>query len=86
VEYEEFVGLVCDAFGLNRSEIHEDISFLHDLGIDSLSLANFIIKLEHQYHIKIDLTNVWELKSIRDAYEKFSNALVAVESQQNGKE
>lgn len=84
MEYEEFTIMVCDAFGLNRSEVKEDTSFLHDLGIDSLSLANFIIKLEHRYHIKINLTNVWDLKNMREAYEKFSRALAAADSQWNG--
>jgi acyl carrier protein len=84
VEYEEFVCLVCDTFGLDRSEVNEETSFLHDLGIDSLSLSNFIIKLEHQYHIKINITNVWDLKSMRDAYEQFTHALATVESPGDG--
>jgi len=83
VEYEQFEKMVCDALGLDISEVHEDSSFLHDLGVDSLSLSNFIIKLEYRYHIKINLTNVWNLKNIRDAYEQFTRALAAVEPQGN---
>jgi acyl carrier protein len=86
VEYEEFAVMVCDAFGLNRSEVNEDTSFLNDLGIDSLSLANFIIKLEHRYRIKINLSNVWDLKNMREAYGKFSRALAAADFQRNGNE
>lgn len=81
MEYEEFAVMVCDAFGLERTEVKEDTSFLHDLGIDSLSLANFIIKLEHRYRIKINMTNVWDLKNMREAYDKFSRALAAVDFQ-----
>jgi len=71
--------MVCEAFGLDRSEVNENTSFLHDLGIDSLSLANFIIKLERHYRIKINLTNVWDLKNMREAYNKFSQAFAAVD-------
>lgn len=78
--------MVCDAFGLERSEVNEDTSFLHDLGIDSLSLANFIIKLEHQNKIKINLTNVWDLKNMREAYDLFSQALAAGDIKPEGDE
>jgi acyl carrier protein len=83
MEYEQFEKMVCDAFGLDKLEVHEDASFLHDLGVDSLSLSNFVIKLEYRYHIKINLTNVWDLKNIRDAYEHFSRAIATAEQQRN---
>ena len=77
VEYEEFISLICEELGLDRSSIRDETSFLRDLGIDSLTLANFIIKLERKYAVRIELSNVWDLKNIRDAYEKFQQALAA---------
>jgi acyl carrier protein len=61
--------------GIDRRDIKDDTSFLNDLGIDSLTLANFIIKLERKYSVKLDVTNVWEMKTMREAYDKFYIAL-----------
>jgi acyl carrier protein len=77
MNYEQFIDLVCESMGLDRKNIKDDTSFLNDLGIDSLTLANFIIKLERKYSIKLNMTNVWEMKTMRDAYDKFSLALQA---------
>jgi acyl carrier protein len=84
VNYEQFVDMVCEEIGLDKSKLRDDTSFLNDLGIDSLTLANFIIKLEHRYFVKIELSNVWDLKNIKEAYNKFQQALLA--SKQSSKE
>jgi acyl carrier protein len=75
VTYEQFVTMVCESMGLNRDEINDDTSFLKDLGIDSLTLANFIIKLERKYSVRLDVANVWDLTTMKEAYGKFQLAL-----------
>ncbi len=82
--YEQFIDMVCESIGLNRSDIKDDTSFLNDLGIDSLTLANFIIKLERTYSIKFDLSNVWDLKNAKEAYGKFQQALATSNSIHKG--
>jgi acyl carrier protein len=76
VEYEAFIDMVCEEIGIDRSRIRDDTSFLDDLGIDSLTLANFIIKLERKFALRIELSTVWDLKNVKDAYDKFQRALV----------
>jgi acyl carrier protein len=75
MSYNQFFDMVCESLGLDSKVVDGTTSFINDLGIDSLSLANFIIKLERQYAIKFDLTNVWELKNIREAYDRFTQAM-----------
>lgn len=78
--YEQFVFMVCESLGLEPSAVTGETSFLNDLGIDSLTMANFIIKLERRYNIRINLANVWELRTIREAFELFSAACASPSS------
>lgn len=68
---EKFMQMISDHLGIDESEITPETSFLDDLGIDSLSLINFIIKLERKFGIKINLDSIWTLKNIREAYQVF---------------
>jgi len=80
MDYEQFVTMVCDSLGLERSAITDQTSFLNDLGIDSLTMANFIIRLERRYDIRINLANVWDLRTVREAYEMFCAACASSSS------
>jgi acyl carrier protein len=86
VTYEQFVAMVCESMGLDQGAIKEDTTFLGDLGIDSLTLANFIIKLERSLSIRLDVANVWELKTMKEAYGKFQLALESSSAKGKGNE
>jgi acyl carrier protein len=73
LSYDEFVVILSDSLGVEASRLHKDTSFLDDLGIDSLSVMNFIIKLEMRYRVKLDVTSVWEIRSVGEAYERFTS-------------
>jgi acyl carrier protein len=73
--FDQFKLMIADHLGVDVNRITKDTSFLNDLGIDSLSLVNFIIKLEKMYGIRIELDHVWRLKNIGEAYEIFQQRL-----------
>jgi acyl carrier protein len=88
VSFDQFRHMVADHFGLPIDRLTKDISFLDDLGLDSLSLVNFIIKLEKTYNIKIEMDNVWSLKNIGEAYDiliKKINPVQPPESEEPGR-
>lgn len=72
---EEFKKLVSENLGVDLALLKNNTSFLDDLGIDSLSMVNFIIKLERKYQIKLDLNTVWTLRNVEDAYNLFSEKI-----------
>lgn len=76
--FDQFKQMIADHLGVDARQITRDTSFLDDLGVDSLSLVNFIIKLEKMYHIKIELDHVWRLKNIGEAYEIFMQRVNSV--------
>jgi acyl carrier protein len=84
--YDQFIDMVCESLGLSREMLNDDTSFLNDLGVDSLSLENFIIKLELKFGIKINLNTVWDLKTIKEAYTLLSNALETKAAAQKGRD
>jgi acyl carrier protein len=68
VTYEEFVRMILDHFGLEQEKITRDTSFLDDLGVDSLSLVDFIVRLDKKYGIRIEMDGVFSLKNVGEAY------------------
>ncbi|HEX3043816.1 MAG TPA: acyl carrier protein [Bacillota bacterium] len=76
--FDQFKLMIADHLGVDVNRITKDTSFLDDLGIDSLSLVNFIIKLEKMYQIKIELDHVWQLKNIGEAYEILRQRITSV--------
>jgi acyl carrier protein len=80
VNFDQFKQMVADHFGFKTEQLLHATSFIDDLGIDSLSLVNFVIKLERKYGIKIEMDSVWQLKSIGEAFEIFIQKYTAGKS------
>ncbi len=47
--YEKIVEKICNQFGLEPEDIHEDTSFVDDLGADSLDVVELTIELEEEF-------------------------------------
>ncbi len=47
--YEKIVEKICTQFGLEPEDIHEDTSFVDDLGADSLDVVELTIELEEEF-------------------------------------
>ena len=75
ISFDGFKTLVSDSLGIDIELLNASTSFRDDLGIDSLSIINFIIKLEYRYRIKVNLENVWSLRNIGDIYRYFIECL-----------
>ena len=82
MSFIQFKEMIADHLGFDSNKLTRDTSFIDDMGIDSLSLVNFIIKLEMKYSVKIEMDKVWLLKNIGQAYDLF---VQKVESKQSSK-
>jgi acyl carrier protein len=74
----DFKHLIAEQLGVEESRLTEETTFLLDLGIDSLSLINFVVWMEKKYGFKVEMDNVFRLKSVRDAYQAFTTRMNAV--------
>lgn len=69
--FEDFKEVLSESLGLDTSRLDRETSFINDLGVDSLSLVNLVVRIEKQYGVKVNLGNVWSLSSVGEAYDMF---------------
>jgi acyl carrier protein len=83
VDFYQFKEMIAFHLGVDIGTLTRDTSFVDDLGIDSLSLVNFIITLEKRYTIRIEMNTIWSVKNVGDAYDMFIKKLCCRESAVN---
>lgn len=71
ISFEKFKFMISESMGIDAAKIDRETSFIDDLGVDSLSLVNFIIKVEKQFNIKFNIENAWILKNVGEVYDTF---------------
>ncbi|MBN1413071.1 MAG: acyl carrier protein [Spirochaetales bacterium] len=73
--FKEFKKEVADFLGVEENMLESHTSFILDLGIDSLSLINFVVALEKKYGVRADNESIFNLRTVGEAYELFINKL-----------
>jgi acyl carrier protein len=71
MQFDEFTTMISDFLGIDKSELGRNVSLQGDLGIDSLSVINFIVRLEKRYGIKFDEFTLAAMKNLGDFYDIF---------------
>jgi acyl carrier protein len=61
LDTEELRGIVANVAELEPAEVTDDALFTADLGIDSLTALEVVIRLEHRYGVKFDESRLDEL-------------------------
>jgi acyl carrier protein len=64
--FEEIRDVICEQLGIEQEEVKLETTF-EELGADSLDLFQIVIELEEKYNIQIE--EVEDLKTIKDAVE-----------------
>lgn len=75
ITFDDFKTIVSDHLGIDVDTIESNSSFVKDFRIDSLSLVNFIIKLELKLGIKISNEKLIEMVNMEKAVEIINEAL-----------
>lgn len=73
--FETFKQMVSDGVGIDEAALDRELSFRDDLGIDSLSIINFLLKVERKFKIRIDIESIGRLKNLGELYDRFRLAL-----------
>lgn len=73
--FENFKQMVSEGLGIDEQMLNRQFSFRDDLGIDSLSVINFLLKVERKFNIKIDIKSIGRLKNLGELYDRFCLAL-----------
>ncbi len=59
--------VIAEQLNVEPDEIHEDSSFVDDLGADSLDLVELVMALEDNFDMKIPDEDVESIKTVGDA-------------------
>lgn len=75
ITMEDFKTIISDHLGINIDDIKPESNFINDFRIDSLSLVNFIIKLEMKLGIKLPTEQLIQMRDMETAFKVISEAL-----------
>lgn len=73
--FESFKQMVSEGLGIDEQVLNRRFSFRDDLGIDSLSVINFLLKVERKFNVKIDIKSIGRMKDLGELYDRFCLAL-----------
>lgn len=83
MEFEALKKVTATVLGMDPEEIEMDMTFLTDLGADSLDLYQIFIGVEEELGIDIPSNGIEKIKTVEDAVEWIANA--AANKKVNGK-
>lgn len=64
--YEQVAALIVDRFGVEASSVTPEMSFMDDLGADSLDVVELVMELEDNFGIQISDDDVEDIKTVAD--------------------
>lgn len=74
MELEILQKVIVGVLNVDPSEIHEDTTFMGDLGADSLDLFQVIMGIEEAFDIEIGAETVEGIETVGQAVELIKNA------------
>ena len=74
MEFEKLKEIIADVLNMDPDDIREDMTFVDDLGADSLDIFQIIMGIEELYGIEIDNEEAEKIVTVGDAVEQIKNA------------
>ncbi len=69
MELEILAKVLVEVLGIDTSEIHEETTFVKDLGADSLDVFQIVSRLEEELQVTFDPAKVEKLETVEQALE-----------------
>lgn len=69
MELEKIKAIIAEVLNIDADSITEDITFVDDLGADSLDIFQIIMGIEEEYDIELDNESVEQIQTVGDAVE-----------------
>ena len=60
--------LIVDQLGVSMEEIKPEVSFLDDLGADSLDIVELVMAMEEEFDVEIPDDDAEKIQTIGDAF------------------
>ena len=66
---ERVTNIICEQMGASRDKIHENTSFINDLGADSLDTVELVMEFEDEFDINIPDDAAEKIQTVGQAIE-----------------
>lgn len=67
MEREVLTKVLVEVLGVDASEIHEDTTFVKDLGADSLDVFQIVCRLQEELNVTFDPAQVEAIENVEQA-------------------
>jgi acyl carrier protein len=75
LSFAAFQGLVAEVLDVEPARLRPDAYFITDLGVDSLRLADILLRLE-ELGVAVSPDLAWEVQTVGDAYRIYQEQAV----------
>lgn len=75
MEFEKLAKIIAEVLNVDANEITLDITFVDELGADSLDVFQIIMGIEEEFDIEIPNEEAEKIVSVGDAVEAIKSAL-----------
>ena len=72
MEFEALRKVTAQILGVDPNEIRMDMTFLSDLGADSLDVCQIVTGVERELNITIPVENLADIKTVKEAVNLIS--------------
>ena len=69
MEFKKLQKIIAEVLGLGDMEIFQEMSFVDDLGADSLELFQILMGVEQEFDISIDEESLKDVDTVGDLLE-----------------
>lgn len=76
MEFEKLKEIILEVMNeIREDEISEEVSFINDLGADSLDILQIVMGIEEMFEIEIRNEDIEKIATIGDAVDQIKNAV-----------
>lgn len=69
MEFKKLQKIIAEVLGIGDMEIFQEMSFVDDLGVDSLELFQILMGVEQEFDISIDEESLKDVDTVGDLLE-----------------
>lgn len=66
---ERILQLIAEQFGKDVDELDDDMTFVDDLGADSIDMVDLVMNIEDEFGIELEEDHLRELSTIADVID-----------------
>ena len=74
MEFEKLKEIIADVLNMDPDDIREDMTFVDDLGADSLDIFQIIMGIEEEFGIEISSADAERISTVGEAVELIKNS------------